>query len=373
DVSVITRVPRYNVADGTELDKVPAFEEMSGVNVYRYQTPPLARDIPLVRGLEHFIIALVFFFAGLKLGDFDVILVYSPPLPLGITGFFLGKVKGCPVVVNIQDLYPQTVIDLGLLKNPALIKISKMIEQFIYKNSNAVTVHSEGNHQYVLSQGSAKENTYIVHNWVDTDLIRPAQKENPFSIQYGLKDKFVVSFAGVMGFAQGLNVVIEAAEILKDKKEIVFVLVGDGVKRPEIVEQARQLGLANVLFVKTVPRSDYPQILHASDVCLVTLSKSLVTPVVPGKLLSIMAAGRPVITSLPLEGDTPKIVQGSGCGISVPPEDPAALAEAVLKLYNNKELAENMGENGRKAAEELFSRTACVSRYGQIFSELITK
>lgn len=370
EVAVITRLPRYNVADGTDLSAIPARETLSGVKVHRFKTPPLARAIPLVRGLEHFLLGWIFFWGGLRRPRPDVILVYSPPLPLGIAGCWLGKLKRCPVVVNIQDLYPQTVIDLGLLKNKFLIAVSRAMERFIYRRADALTVHSPGNKAYVVRAGGRAAATAVIPNWVDTELIKPSGRDNDFGRKYGLKDKFVISFAGVMGFAQGLKVVVEAASLVREKKDVLFVLVGDGVKKPELVRQAAGLKLANVLFVPTQPVALYPQVLHASDLCLVTLRGDLVTPVVPGKMLSIMAAGKPVLASLPLTGDAPKIIERCRCGIAVAPDDPKLLAEAILKLYNDKNRREELGRNGRAAAAADFSRSACVGQYEKIFNGL---
>ena len=372
-VSVITRLPKYNVADGVDLGAIPPKEILSGVKVYRLQTPPLIRDIPFVRGVEHFLLGLIFFRGGLSLGEFDVILVYSPPLPLGITGYWLGKMKKCPVVVNIQDLYPQTVIDLGLLKNKFLIRVSRMMEKFIYRRADALTVHSNGNKEYVVSTGADRERTEVVHNWVDTNLIKPGEKNNDLARKYGLTGKFVVSFAGVMGFAQGLEVVTQAANLLKDNKDILFVLVGDGVKKPELESSVRGMRIDNVLFIPTQPVSIYPQVLHASDVCLVTLRKDMVTPVVPGKMLSIMASAKPLLASLPLLGDAPKIIEQYGCGLAVKPSDPRALADAVLKLYNNSSLRGEMGRKGREAAVSHFSRSICVDKYERLFEAVLAR
>ncbi|MDD4178689.1 MAG: glycosyltransferase family 4 protein [Candidatus Margulisbacteria bacterium] len=370
-VSVLTRMPRYNVAAGTNVKALPEKEIMSGVTVYRFQTPPLARDIPFIRGFEHFLLGWLFFFGGLGLGEFDLILVYSPPLPLGVAGYWLGRIKSCPVVVNIQDLYPQTVIDLGLLRNRFLIWVSRKMEHFIYKNSDTLTVHSEGNKQYLIRSGAEPNKVAVVDNWVDTELIRPGDKNNDFSRKYCLADKYVVSFAGVIGFGQGLEVVIEMAARLKEYQDILFVIVGDGVKKGELEAQAKAQGGKNVLFVPTQPRDIYPQILHASDVCLVVLDKTLVTPVVPGKTLSIMAAGKPVLASLPLSGDTPKILSANNCGLAVEGGRADLLAEALLKLYNNKPLAVEMGKNGRAAALKNFSRSICVDKYDSLFKSLM--
>jgi glycosyltransferase involved in cell wall biosynthesis len=370
EVTVITRMPRYNVALGADLKKVSTKEILSGIKIHRYQTPPLARNIPLIRGLEHFLLGLIFFVGGLSLKDFDVILVYSPPLPLGITGIWLGRIKNCPVIINIQDLYPQTVIDLGLLKNRVLIWVSRKMERFIYKNSDVLTVHSEGNKKYLISYGVARHKIKVINNWVDTELITLGDKDNEFSRKFGLNGKFVVSFAGVIGFAQGLEVVVHAANILKGYRDIIFVLIGDGVKKPFLEKVAKSLRLDNILFIPTQPRSIYPQILHASDVSVVTLSKDLLTPVVPGKMLSIMAAGKPVLASLPLSGDAPKIIKKYGCGIVVEPDSPELFANAILKLYNNRSLCEEMGKKGRETAEKIFSRIVCINEYEKLFNDI---
>jgi len=369
-VSVVTRMPRYNIAERTASNKVPAHEVISGINVHRFRMPPLARRVPFIRGLEHFLLALVFFFGALKLKDHDVILVYSPPLPLGVAGYWLGRIKKIPVIVNIQDPLPQGVIDLGLLKNKLLIKVSRMMESFVYRRSDIITVHTEGNRDYVVGRGSKPDSTRVVYNWVDTGLVKPGPKDNLISKKFNLTGKFVVSFAGTMGFAQGLDVVLDAAKLLKDKPEISFILVGDGVERPALEQRAKKEGLSNVIFARTQPLDVYPEVLAASDACLVTLRKELTVASIPGKLLSIMAAGRPVIASVPLAGDVPKKINAFDCGICVEAGEAGDLAKAVLKLYNNKMLCSRLGENGRKAAERVFSREDAVFKYIGIMEKL---
>lgn len=371
-VSVVTRMPRYNVAEGAECENLPPSEKISGMTVYRFNIPPLTRTVPFIRGFEHFIIALVLLRGGLMVQNYDLILVYSPPLTLGITGYFLSKIRKKPLIVNIQDLYPQTVIDLGLLKNKLLIGISKAMESFNYKNSTVITVHSEGNRDYVISKGAGPETTKVVHNWVDTDMIKPGDKDNAFSQKYDLSKKFVVSFGGVIGFAQGLEVLIEAAHKLQEFSDIQIVIVGDGVKRESLIKRALDLELNNITFVKTQSRDLYPLVLHSSDVCIVTLRPELQTPVVPSKILSIMAAGRPVVASLHLSGDAPKILERFNCGISVEPNRPDLLANAIVKLYNNRKLCEEMGQRGREAAEKFFSRQNCIDQYESIFNSCKT-
>jgi glycosyltransferase involved in cell wall biosynthesis len=154
------------------------------------------------------------------------------------------------------------------------------------------------------------------------------------------------------------------------KSEIVFLIVGDGVEKPRLEAKAREMGLSNVRFLPMQPRDKYPTVLHASDVCLATLHAEVKTPVVPSKILSIMAAGRPVVAALNLDGDAPRLIADARCGLCVPPEDPHALAEAVLQLYHDASLREELGRNGRQYAEEHLSLGACVDRYEELLRRI---
>jgi colanic acid biosynthesis glycosyl transferase WcaI len=341
---------------------------MAGIRVLRIATLPILRKIPLIRGLEHFLLGLQFFLVGLFAGEQDAILAYSPPLPLGVAASILGRIKGCPSVVNIQDLYPQTVIDLKLLKNRFLIKVSRKMEAMVYEKADGLAVHSEENRDYIIGRGIPASKIAVIENWVDLDLIRPSEKSNEFRRKHGLGNKYVVSFAGVMGFAQGLENVVEAAKRLKNREDLLFLLIGDGVMRRELEERAK--GLKNVRFLPPQPRDIYPQVLCASDACLVSLSGDVPPPVVPAKLMSIMAAGRPVIASLP-GGAARKVVQDSSSGLCAQPGDAETLTEIILRLYNDKPLSEKLGENGRRYAEERFCREANVAQYEELFKKLM--
>ena len=173
----------------------------------------------------------------------------------------MSKLKKIPLVVNIHDLYPQTVIELGLLKNRALIWISRLMESFVYRRADRFTVPFEGNRQYLVKYGLNRELIDIVPNWADTEMIKPGGKDNEFALKYGLQDKFVVSFTGSLGFAQGLEVMINAADLLKHEPKIEFILVGDGVKKDEL----RLLAVVTLrhstefcLYCEYVPGMDQP-------------------------------------------------------------------------------------------------------------------
>ncbi|MBI1923420.1 glycosyltransferase family 4 protein [Candidatus Poribacteria bacterium] len=372
-VTVITGMPKYNVPEETAAKykrRIFLRETIHQIQVVRVPVFPFPRRIPFLRGLEHFLIAIEYFFAGLASKRHDAILVYSPPLTLGLTAKWLQRRWKSPFVFNVQDIYPQAMIDLGLLRNPLLIRISEAMERSIYRDAFAVSVHSSGNAKQLLSRVEAGK-VRVISNWVDTERIKPVHQKIRLRSEYKLGQYFLVSFAGIMGFAQGLETVVDCAEILQSYPEILFWLVGDGPLKSELEIRVQQKGLTNVQFLPMQPREKYPDVLAASDVCLVTLAKQVATPVVPAKLLSIMSSGRPVIASVPLDGDTAQIVRDSGAGICVEAGNERQLAEAILKLYHTPELAQLMGRAGREYAIAHFSRQVCTRQYESLLLEAV--
>jgi len=377
-VTVLTGMPGYHALGPLEKykGKKRIKEEMEGMEVVRVAMPQLPRHLMVGRALWQFGGAWALFLAGLGLPKADAAIVYSPPLPLGLTAWGLKKLQGLPFILNVQDLFPQSIIDLGLLRNRWLIRFFEGMERFVYRRANIITVHSEGNREHVmrkLDKGQA-EKVKVIPNWVDVHFIQPGPRMNWFREAHGLGDAFVVSFAGVLGYSQDLDVVLDAARILEDggwRSEILFLIVGDGVERPRLEAKARQMGLNNVRFLPMQPREKYPAVLHASDIGLATLHAEVRTPVVPSKILSIMAAGRPVVAAMNLDGDGPRLIAEARCGLCVPPEDPRALAEAILQLYHDASLREELGRNGRRYVEKYLSLEACVERYEQLLRQVI--
>ena len=371
-VSVVTGFPAYHVQGDTQRYRGRKWmqEGLDGLNVYRIAVVQVARQTPVGRALWQFSAAASFFVAGLRVPSPDVALVYSPPLPLGLTAFAMRKVRGTPFVVNVQDLFPQSVIDLGILRNKALIHFFEGMERFVYKHADAITVHSAKNREHVVCKGGKVARTFVVHNSVDVDFLQSGDKHNALCQRLGLCDKFVVSFAGVIGYSQDLDVVLEAAKILQAYPDVHFLLVGDGVEKERLVHKSREVELPNVTWLPMQPRDKYPEVLHMSDVGLATLHAEVRTPVVPSKIWSNMAAGVPVVAAMNLNGDAPALIEESGGGICVPPEQPKALAEAILSLYKNKELRRKLGVQGRKYVEKYLSPRVIAEKYENIFTNL---
>lgn len=385
-VSVVTGMPGYHAQGPLDKyrGKMWVRENVKGIDVIRITTPRLPRHLMVGRALWQFGSAVSFLGAGLCLPRHDITVVYSPPLPLGLTAWALKRLWGTPFVLNVQDLFPQSIIDLGLLKSRLLIRLFESMERFVYRQADAITVHSPGNQEHVVKKvqegkagkGNERAKVRVIPNWIDTQFIQPGERINDFRKEHGLGNAFLVSFAGILGYSQDLDVVLEAARILEEnglKSDILWLIVGDGVEKPRLEAKAREMGLSSVRFLPMQPRERYPAVLQASDVCLATLHAEVRTPVVPSKILSIMAAGRPVVAAMNLDGDAPQLIAEARCGLCVPPEDPQALAEAVLCLYRDPSLREQLGSSGRHYVEKHFSLEICVRKYEELFQEVTSR
>ncbi len=375
DVSVVTGFPSYHAqGDLTAYARGWRLREtLAGMQVYRVRIPQPGRHTPMGRGVWQFNSALGLATAGFGRLRPDVTLVYSPPLPLGLSALVWRWRQGTPFVLNVQDLFPQSAVDLGVLRGRRLIHLLESLERFLYRQADGVTVHSSGNQAHVASRGGRPGRVQVMPNVVDTQHLQPGPKHNRLRAELQLHDRFIVSFAGVMGYSQDLDVVLAAAQLVADEPAIHFLLVGDGVEKARLMRHSAALGLHNVTWLPMQPRERYPAILHASDVGLATLHADVRTPVVPSKIISIMAAGRPVVAALDLQGDAPRLLAEAQAGFCLPPEDAPALAARLLQLYRDPTLGEQLGRNGYAYVQAHCTPQAVACQYLALFRQVLSE
>lgn len=370
EVSVCSLLPKYNLAEPIPATRSLFSDTMeNGVRVLRVTSPPVHNTHLFTRGLGEFSLPFSFLGSSSFVKDPEIIIIYSPPLTLGLAAVLRKIWKKTPYIVNVQDLFPHHIIDAGILKHPFLIRWFKLMENIVYSSASKLVVHSDGNQQFLLNNFSSfNGKVEVIPNWVDTESFETTNSNN-FRERWDLKGKFVCFFGGVIGYTQGLDVVVQAADLLKDVREIVFLLVGDGINKATLQGWVQEKGLANVLFHDFIPPAAYCSLLKEIDVGLLTLSPQVKTPVVPSKMLGFLAASRPVVASVNEQSDAIKIIEESGAGIRVSAGDPHGLAEAVVHLYQDKSLRKEMGKKGKAYATRNFSKNKCIDRY----DELITK
>jgi colanic acid biosynthesis glycosyl transferase WcaI len=372
-LGVVTRMPGdYIPPDQRAVPTVKARERVDGIEVIRVRGLTALHRASFMRALDQFAVGFTFGLAARSWPGADVVLIYSPPLPLVIAGLLYCRFGGAPYVLNLHDLYPQTAIDLGLLRNRALVAAARCLERLAYRHAARIVVPAARSRDVLVAiNGFDAEKICLVPNWADLDRVAPGPKENEFRRLYGLSGRFVVTYAGVMGFAQDLAPVVEAARRLQVRPDIVFLLVGDGIYLDRWKQMAQ--GLTNIRFLPMQAKSDYFQLLRASDVCLVPLARALDSPAIPGKIQSIMAVARPVLVIANPNGDAGNLIAKSQCGVSAPPERPDEVAARILQFYNDPQLGEALGANGRRYAEQNFSMRRAVRAWEEILEAVAAR
>jgi len=348
-----------------KLYQIEKLNEIKLIRTYVYASP---NKTFTTRVLNNISIMISTCFGAFAAKEYDVALVISPPLLMGITAYIVKRFKGTPFVLSIQDLYPETAIELGMLKNRYLISLSKKMEKFLYQKSDQIAVISDGFKKNLMSKSVESSKIKVIPNWVDLGFITPAPRDNHIRAEYEMEDKFMVLFAGTMGLAQDLETIIEAAKLVQDTDDILFVLVGHGVAEEKLMNMCREYSLENVKFIPIQPRERIPAFLAAADICLATLkSKPLFNITIPCKIYEIMSAGRSII--LGVDGDAKKLVKEANCGICVEPENPREMVDAIMRLYENSDLRMEYGRNGREYVIQNHSRWKLTGSYERLLRE----
>jgi len=365
-VTVLTSVPHYD-ADRSwpEFSGKRIYKECSeSMEIIRISTHAAAdRSSIFQRILNYGSFSALSFYCGALLPKHDVILVPSPPLSNGVIAELLSMLRGTPFVYNVQDIWPDVAIRAGVLRSRIIIGLLRRMERFVYKSAAGIAVISDGFRRNLLEKGVPDEKISVIPNFIDIDFVTPQPKANAFSHKFGLTDKFVVLFAGNMGFSQGLETVIDAARILKDVPEIQFLMVGNGAGRSNAEQYLRSLSLENVRFLPFQPHEDLPNMYGASDLCLIPLRRGFTSDSVPCKVFTIMAAGKPAVASVDPDSDTWRLLQRAKCGKCATPEDAQAIAAAILHYYRNPAAAREEGRNARRFVELEFDPATLAENY----------
>lgn len=304
----------------------------------------------------------------------DVVFAMSPPLPIGIAGLAVARLRRAPFVFNIQDVFPDVAVELGLLTDRRVIRAAFALERFAYRRADAVTVLSEDLRVNVVakigSQRRHRTRVAVIPNFVDTVAITPATKENAYRREHGLLGKTVVMYAGNVGLSQSIGLLLDAAEVLRARTDVVFVVNGGGAARPALEAQALAAGLSNVRFVDYQPIDRLPEVLAAADIHIVPLKAGLAKASVPSKLYSILAAGRPVLASVDLGTEVARTLTLARAGIAVPPDDSPAFVAALVAMLDDPQGAAAQGESGRRFVESWVSPAAVATAYAELFAAL---
>ena len=300
---------------------------------------------------------------------YDVILAPNGSFFTGLAAALVGAARGAPFVYNVQDLYPEVPVQAGQLTSPRAIAGLARLEKLMYRLAARVSVIAPSFRASLLAKGVPEEKIALIPNFVDTAFIRPLPRDNALSRELGLDGRLVVSYAGNLGYVYDLDGVLDAAARLAAHPDILFLIVGEGVSKPALERRAAALGLANVRFLPFQPRERLPELRAAADIQLSPHRPGTTGYSLPSKIYEVMASGRPILVAADPGSDVASLVESAGCGRSLPPGDPDALAEAILELRASPELRAMMGAAGRRYAERELSAEAVVAQYDDLLAQ----
>jgi glycosyltransferase involved in cell wall biosynthesis len=290
-----------------------------------------------------------------KAGRPDLVMGTSPPLFQAVSAWLVAFLRRRPFLLEIRDLWPEFAVDMGVLRNPLLIWLAHRLADFLYARADRIVVNSPAYREWLIEKGIDPDKVSIVANGVDVSMFEETEDGRALRDELSLGESFVVTYAGALGPANDIPTILRAAERLRARPGIRFLLIGDGAVREALQREASERGLDNVIFTGIRPKSEIPAALAASDACVATLQDiPMFTMTYPNKVFDYMAARRP--TLLGIDGVIREVVEAAGGGIFVPPGNDAALASAVTELEGDRDRARRMGLAARDYVERHFDR-----------------
>jgi colanic acid biosynthesis glycosyl transferase WcaI len=367
EVEVVTTIPRPPLNRGYQ-GRFLVREKRDGFRVKRFLTNSTQHPIGRLVAWTIYTAATLANLLCVHRGD--ILFLRLPPLQLGVTGIVARRLKGVRFILNVQDIHPDLSIESGLLRNPFFIRLAQAFEKWIYRQSETIVVISEGFRRNLLDKGVPPSKVHILPNWVDTDFLRPLAKDNPVARRYGLAGTFTAMYSGTISISSNvaLEKVLDAAALLKDRKDVKIAIVGEGLKKKSLVDKAAGLNLANVVFIPFQPYADLPALLSAADVLLVPLDVEKSQLSVPSKLYNFMAAGRPILGLASSSSEVAGLIALAGCGRCVSPEAPEQIAQALLQIKDSPSEARKMAARGRSFAEDHFSKNKILAGYEKLLT-----
>lgn len=291
----------------------------------------------------------------------DVVVATSPHLLQSVSGYVISLVKRRPFVFELRDLWPDSIVAVGAMRESLLIRLLRKLEYFMYRRADKIVSVTQSFKHVLTSNGIPPERIAVVPNGTDLEMYEPGERPRDLEKRYGFDGKFVAAYVGTVGMAHGLVTLLDAAERLRERDDIRFMIVGAGATKDELVAIARSRQLTNVVFTGAVPKCEVAPHWRLSDVALVLLRDlPLFEQVIPSKMFEAMGVGRPII--LGVRGESRQILQASGAGVAIPPENAAELAGAILDIATNRERARAMGLAGQTFVRTHYDRDVLARR-----------
>ncbi|GAB5441121.1 MAG: glycosyltransferase family 4 protein [Fuerstiella sp.] len=343
----------------------------NGVTIHRVQHSQFPKRSMLLKALNFVSFVLACRRKILTLPRPDIVVFETDPFLLPFVADRLQRKTRCRMVGYLQDIYPDVAVALRKVRNSWLIRRLRKRLFDIYARCDRMVVLSTDMKQLLLDGGISEDRIRIIPNWADTEAIKPIpHDENPFRKRHDLQDRFVVMYSGNLGLTQRLEDFIEAAALLQDQPEIVFLLIGRGARKDDLQRKVAELGLTNVRFLDYQPLEQLAESLSAADLHLIPLTAELSRCLMPSKLYGILAAGRPYLTNAPETSELYQITTEHDCGLVVPARSPAAIADAVSGACDKTPTLQQKGTAARRLAESQYTKLKAIQSFSNLLSEV---
>jgi colanic acid biosynthesis glycosyl transferase WcaI len=308
--------------------------------------------------------------ASFNVGRPDIVVSLTDPPIVGLAALWTARRTGARFVFLCEDIFPEVAALLEDFHNSAVNAALDRTNRYLLRHADAIIALGDRMRRRLIEEkGADPARVHVIHNWADCDAIVPGPKDNAFSREHGLADRFVLMHSGNVGLSQNLEVLIEAADRLRSRERLTIAIVGDGSKRASLEAMVASRGLSNVRFLPYQPKALLHDSFATADAFLVALKSGIEGFIVPSKVYGILAAGRPYIAATDPSSEAAQIARESGCGLVAAPGDPAALAEAIATLYDNPVMTRDMGTRARLVARQ-YDRKVAVESYHQLFARV---
>jgi glycosyltransferase involved in cell wall biosynthesis len=338
-----------------------------GVTILRSYTLPALHRSFVWRVISFLSFMVSSFLNGLLVKKVDLVWGTTPPIFQGPTAWLVARLKGVPFLLEVRDLWPAFAVAVGVLKNKCLIRLSEWLERFLYRHADHVMVNSPGYVAHVRDRGAKAVS--LIPNGADPAMFEKPENAEAFRQVHDLGSKFVALYAGAHGISNDLDVVLEAADLLKDNKNVQIVLLGAGKEKQRLMAKAKERQLENISFIPPVPKLAMKNALAAADACIAILKPiEMYKTTYPNKVFDYMAAGKPVI--LAIEGVIQDVVEKAQAGICIKPGDPQQMAAAIKEIAKNPRNCRKMGLNGKTYVRAHFSRAELASQFTALLNSM---
>jgi colanic acid biosynthesis glycosyl transferase WcaI len=370
-VSVLTSFPWYpqwKIDPAYRRRRPFLVETINGVRIVRSPILlPQARQTAFRRIVFDSSFALTAFVASAGIGGLDAVICVSPPLQLGPAAWLIARTRRARFIVHLQDIVPDAALSTGMMQAGRAVALSRRLERFVYARADRITVISEGFRENLLAKGVPPEKVEVLSNWVDAGRFLSVSDPDVRRALGAPDGEMLVLHTGNMGAKQGLETVVDAAAQLMGE-DIAITLIGDGQSRAGLEARASALAARNLKFLPL--QSDLPATLAAADVLILSQRAQVTDSAAPSKLLTYMASGKPIVATVNESSEAGQLIRRAHCGVVVPPEKPALLAEALRELHRHPERHAELGAAGRRHVSEHFDRQVTLQRWERLLEGL---